>query len=378
MEELARPQRLGDAVREVQPGHLLVPDLGVDAVELGALQPLDEGEGVADRGQQNVAARLVGLGLDGELQVVALLDDVLAEEIEGLLHPVQGGPYVLGRPGLRAFPSAPGHIGAGAQLGGQVDVAECLAQRVAADAAVVGGEGAVLEDGVGEEVGGCHRDDQAGGVQCLPEAFDGRLALDLAGAEGDQVVVVEGDAVRAEVGEAVDRLDGVQGPPGGVPEGVAALPADGPQAEAELVPGHGLTAHRGSLDHFVNALYKFRHGQTNMRQHTGEPPGPRPWDTGRQGRVHDGRTVSGTAGRRGGQLDAVHQGAGRGCGDRRGHRPGPGPAHGQRRRRQGERPRPVVAGTGRGAGAVRRRGAAGLGAVRRRSAARAGRAGRGR
>ena len=31
VEELAVPQRLGDAVRHVQPGHLLVPDLGVEA-----------------------------------------------------------------------------------------------------------------------------------------------------------------------------------------------------------------------------------------------------------------------------------------------------------------------------------------------------------
>ena len=31
VEQLAVPQRLGDALREVQPGHLLVPDLGVEA-----------------------------------------------------------------------------------------------------------------------------------------------------------------------------------------------------------------------------------------------------------------------------------------------------------------------------------------------------------
>src|SRR4051812_45505936 len=36
VEELARPQGLRDAVREVQPGHLLMADLGVHAVQLGA------------------------------------------------------------------------------------------------------------------------------------------------------------------------------------------------------------------------------------------------------------------------------------------------------------------------------------------------------
>ena len=38
VEELAVVQRLRDAGGEVQPGHLLVPDLGVDADELGALE----------------------------------------------------------------------------------------------------------------------------------------------------------------------------------------------------------------------------------------------------------------------------------------------------------------------------------------------------
>ena len=77
VEELAVPQRLGQAVGEVQAGHLLVPDLGVHAHQLGVLELVDERECVADRGQQDVAARLVGLRLDGEADVVALLEHVL-------------------------------------------------------------------------------------------------------------------------------------------------------------------------------------------------------------------------------------------------------------------------------------------------------------
>ena len=48
VEQLALVERLGDAGREVESGHLLVADLGVDAEQLGPLQGLDEGEGVAD------------------------------------------------------------------------------------------------------------------------------------------------------------------------------------------------------------------------------------------------------------------------------------------------------------------------------------------
>ena len=59
-------------------------------------------------------------------------------------------------------------------------------------------------------------------------------------AERDQVVVVEGDAVRAELGQPVHRLDRVERRPGGVAERVAGLPADGPEAEGELVLAGGL------------------------------------------------------------------------------------------------------------------------------------------
>jgi hypothetical protein len=72
VEELAGPQRLADRVVEGQPGHRLVRHLRVDADHLGPLERRDEVQGVADRRQEDVPARLVGLGLHGEAQVVAL------------------------------------------------------------------------------------------------------------------------------------------------------------------------------------------------------------------------------------------------------------------------------------------------------------------
>ena len=76
VEQLAVPQRLGDAVDEVQAGHLLVADLGVQADDLGVLQLVDERQRVADGRQEDVAAGLVRLGLEGEADVVALVVDV--------------------------------------------------------------------------------------------------------------------------------------------------------------------------------------------------------------------------------------------------------------------------------------------------------------
>lgn len=207
VEELAVPERLRDAVREVEPGHLLVADLGVEADPLGVLQLVDERQRVADGRQQDVAARLVRLGLDGEPDVVALVDHIGGQQVHALLVTAERGPDVLGGPGLGALAAAPADVGGRAELGGQVDVAHHLPQGVAPHVAVVAGEAAVLEDRVGEQVRGGHRDLQTGLRQRLPETLDGLVPVRL---DGQQVVVVEGDTVRTELGEAVDALDRVE------------------------------------------------------------------------------------------------------------------------------------------------------------------------
>ena len=95
---------------------------------------------------------------------------------------------------------------------------------------------AVLEDRVGEQVGG-RRGDRPGRCRPGPCLKRSMIAsrVGVVAAERDQVVVVEVDAVGAELGELLQRVTGSIGGPGGVAERVAALPADGPQAEGELV-----------------------------------------------------------------------------------------------------------------------------------------------
>ncbi len=74
----------------------------------------------------------LGFGSMREPHRVALVDHVLGEGVDRLPVAVQRGPDVLGEVDLGAFPAAPEHVGLGAELGGQVDVAHHLADRVAA------------------------------------------------------------------------------------------------------------------------------------------------------------------------------------------------------------------------------------------------------
>ena len=162
MEQLAVPQRLADGMGVVEPGHLLVADFGVDADQLGVLQLGDERQRVPGGRQQDVAARLVRLGLDREPQRVSVVNDVLGQHVERFLVPLERGPHVLAAPRLRAFPAAPAHVHPGPQLGRQVDIADRLGQREPADVPVICGERALLEDRAAEQVRRGRRHDQAG------------------------------------------------------------------------------------------------------------------------------------------------------------------------------------------------------------------------
>ena len=190
---------------------------------------------MADSRQQDVAARLVGLGLDGKTHGIAAVEHVGAQSVDGLLHAVEGGPHVLAGVRLGALPAPPGDVGLRPKFSCQVDVAQCLAQGIAADAAVVGGEGPLLEHRVGEQVGGHHLNDHAGLVKGGPEALDNGLPLGVARTERDQVVVVEGHAPGAQLRKPVHGHHWVERCARGIPEGVPALPSHRPQPEAEVV-----------------------------------------------------------------------------------------------------------------------------------------------
>ena len=145
--------------------------------------------------------------------------DVAGDGVEALLVAVERGVQVLRPVVLAALAAAPHDEGLGAHLGGEVDGAQHLAQAEPAHAAVVGGEAAVLEDGVAEGVRRDHLDGEAGAVgrvlELTADARPGRVV----GVEREDVVVVEGDAPGADLGEPVGYSHGSRtgrvGPPNG-------------------------------------------------------------------------------------------------------------------------------------------------------------------
>ena len=78
------------------------------------------------------------------------------------------------------------------------------------------------------------------------ELADDAVALGRGRAEWHEVVVVEVDPPRADLGELRDGAVGVRGGARRVAERVAAGVADRPEAEAELVGGLGSVGVQGS------------------------------------------------------------------------------------------------------------------------------------
>ena len=219
----------------VQPRHLLVTGLWVQAHHVGVLQLIDEGNGVTDGWEQDVSAWLIGLGFDSEAQVVALVDHVLTQQIDPFLVSLERITDVLGGVHLRAFAPTPHHVGGHTELGRIVDIAPGLGNGQPSHVAVVGREGTILEHRVGEQVGRHHRGDHSRSIEGRSPLVESRPSRRVICVESNEVVVVEGHAPGAELGQSLERLHGIQGPAGRITEGIPGLPAHGPQAERELV-----------------------------------------------------------------------------------------------------------------------------------------------
>ena len=187
-----------------------------------------------------------GFGSIANLHAVALLAHVLAEQVQALGVPVEGGPDVLGRPRFRALAPAPEDVGLRAQVRRQVEVPHHLGQREPPDLPVVGGERPVPEHRVAEQVGGGGGHDQPGLGQRLAERGDALVPLGRGGVEGEHVVVVEVHPVGAEFGQLVHGPLGGHGRPHGRAEHIHSLPAHRPDAEREavLARGNEISAHQ--------------------------------------------------------------------------------------------------------------------------------------
>src|SRR5439155_17407508 len=125
----------------------------------------------------HVSAGLVGFGFEGELVVKALRDVPFAEEVDGFAEAFDGVYWVFGGVGFGSFAAAPEDVNFCAELSAVFHGAHGFLNGEGADAGIVAGKSAVLEDRIGEEIGGCHGAEKAVVLQILFELLDDLVGL---------------------------------------------------------------------------------------------------------------------------------------------------------------------------------------------------------
>ena len=235
VKQLAGLPGLRHRVQHVQTGHLLVRHFRIHADHLRVRERLDESQVRARRRHVDVAARLVGLRLEGKLETEIALDRVLAQVIDRFAETLDRFVGTPARVGFGALAASPQHEDLRAKLCPEIHRGHRLLQRVRTDPAVVCGKRAIAEHRVVEQVHGRHRHHDA-----VPFARAGKLlhdpvALGCRRVDWDQIVVVQVDAPRPDLRKHRDGGGRRKRIPDRITEWIAAAVADRPQSKRELV-----------------------------------------------------------------------------------------------------------------------------------------------
>ena len=154
----------------------------------------------------HVAARFVRFGFQGKFQVIFLVQHVIAQEVHSFPVALDGRQRALGGICFRTFPPAPEDIHLGTKLRTQVNRLHGFLDGIGAHFGIVGCERAILEDWIIKQVGCSHGNLKAGRFQCLAEILLDLVCFGRRCINRDQVVIVEVDAVRADLPQQVHQL----------------------------------------------------------------------------------------------------------------------------------------------------------------------------
>src|SRR5690606_38855418 len=102
---------LSNTVVDVQPGHLFVGELRVDSHHLRKVQGFNKRQHMSGGRKINVSSRLIRLGFQCEVEVVAIVLYITTEEVDAFAVPLEGFRDSFRYVDLSPFSSAPEDIG---------------------------------------------------------------------------------------------------------------------------------------------------------------------------------------------------------------------------------------------------------------------------
>src|SRR6267142_1955182 len=242
MEKLARFPRLCHSMQEIQAGHLLVRDLGVDANHLWMIESGNEAEIMAGGGHVDIGARLIGFGFQREPEAVLSVDVVFAKIIDRFAKALHSLVWAATGIGFDAFAAAPQYKNLRAQLRTEIHRTHGLLQCVGAHLRIVCGKGTVTKNGVKKQRHRGHRNNEFVFETGFFECAHNSVAFRRSGVDGHQVVVMKIDAPGAHFAEHGNDLDGGNDQANEIAEWIAPPVPDRPEPERKLVFGFRLVS----------------------------------------------------------------------------------------------------------------------------------------
>ncbi len=98
---------------KVESRHLFVSNLGIEPNHIGMIEGVDKGQHMPDGGKIRIGAWFIGFWLQRETQLVALLNHVLTQEVDGVAHAFDRHNRIFTGFAIDALASTPEDVGAG-------------------------------------------------------------------------------------------------------------------------------------------------------------------------------------------------------------------------------------------------------------------------
>src|SRR5271165_1391932 len=164
-------------------------------------QRRDESEISAGGSHVDVAARLVRLGFEGELEAVLLVEVVFAEIVQCFAQALDRLIRTTACVRFRSLAATPEHEDLRAQFGAEVHSGHGFLYRIRPNRGIVGGEGAVTENGIVKQVDGRQGNADAMLFARRFEFANNAVVIGGRGIDGYEVVVMQVDTPSSDLSQ---------------------------------------------------------------------------------------------------------------------------------------------------------------------------------
>jgi len=177
--------------------------------------------------------------LPGQIERVTLITHIFTEEIHRFANPLNGTAGIATCFYLSSFTTTPEDISLSTQFDPEIDSLHRFLQGKRPYFRVVGSKSTVFEDGMGEQVGGCHGDLDATLFTGASEPGNNPVPFGEACTEGDKIIIVKIHPVGSQFAQFANDVTGIQRRTDCSSKGISPRISHGPESKGETILRRG-------------------------------------------------------------------------------------------------------------------------------------------